>query len=155
MSSQHIAHHYLLPALESAPAALSKLLPDKDDPRWDARPDPERFSLREVIAHLADWDEIFVDRMKRTLMEDRPFLASVDEGALCDERRYGEQDPTANLVRFADNRAQLIEFVRSFKAEDWDRPAHREFVGDVDLFRLVTIVVGHDGYHVKQAADAV
>ena len=155
MSSPEIARFYLLPALEAAPAAIAKLAPHEGDPRWDERPDPARFTLREVVAHLADWDEIFIARMNRTLTEDNPFLASVDEGVLCAERRYESQSPSANLERFATNRAQLIELVRSFEAQDWGRPAHREFVGDVDLFRLVTIVIGHDGYHVKQFADAV
>jgi hypothetical protein len=155
VSSPEIARFYLLPALEAAPVAIAKLAPCEGDPRWDKRPNPERFTLREVIAHLADWDEIFMARMNRTLSEENPFLASVDEGVLCAERLYESQPTGTNMARFAANRAQLIEMVRGFEAQDWARPAHREFVGDVDLFRLVTIVIGHDGYHIKQFADAV
>ena len=49
-------HLYLLLDLESAPEALARLLADVTDPAaWDRRPDPDRFTLREMVAHLADW----------------------------------------------------------------------------------------------------
>ena len=52
---------YLLSALEGAPDVIAALLDGvpPDDALWDRRPDPERFSLREIVAHLADWDGVY------------------------------------------------------------------------------------------------
>lgn len=58
---------YLLLDLASAPDVLEKMLETITSPHvYDKRPDPERFTLREVVAHLADWDKVFLGRMKLT-----------------------------------------------------------------------------------------
>ena len=54
--------HYLLLDLESAPDVLARLLADMSDPAvYDRTPDPDRFTLREMVAHLADWEAVFLN----------------------------------------------------------------------------------------------
>ena len=50
-----LARIYLISALEGTPDVLNGFLAPlgPEDQRWDFRPDPERFTLREVVAHLA------------------------------------------------------------------------------------------------------
>ena len=60
---------YLLSALAGTPVVADRLLLDvhADDPRWDFRPEPDRFTLREVVAHLADWEPIHLERLTRNV----------------------------------------------------------------------------------------
>ena len=44
-----------------------------------ARPIAGKWSTLEVVAHLADFDPILADRMKRVIAEDRPTLVGADE----------------------------------------------------------------------------
>ena len=44
-----------------------------------ARPVPGKWSTLEVVCHLADFEPILADRMKRVMAEDRPPLLSADE----------------------------------------------------------------------------
>jgi hypothetical protein len=46
-----------------------------------ARPGPGDWSIQELVIHLADSDEIAIDRMKRILTEDNPALLYADESA--------------------------------------------------------------------------
>jgi len=56
--------HYLLLDLDSAPDVLARMLQGVTDPAvFDARPDPARFTLREMVAHLADWEAVFLRRL--------------------------------------------------------------------------------------------
>lgn len=142
---------YLLNGIAGAPAVFSKLAESISD--WDARPDPDRFTLREAIAHLADWDEIFLMRLNRALTEDNPHLPSVDEGVLATERQYEKQDPTANLNRFRENRKTLSDAFHALTPDQWERTAHREFVGDVTVGQMAAIILGHDAYHLRQFAE--
>lgn len=142
---------YLIHALEAAPSAIGRLL--SEDAEWDLRPDPDRFTLREMVAHLADWEPIWKDRLTRIATEDNPFLPSVDEGRLCAERNYSTLDPSESLERYRTGRAELIPMIRQFPDTVWLRPAHREFVGDVDFLQQVGMIIGHDGYHLKQALE--
>lgn len=146
---------YLVNGIASTPVVFEALLGDwtEDDPRWDARPDPDRFTLREMIAHVADWDDVFDRRFERIVLEDSPFLESIDEGTLCTERAYGSQSPVANLARHQAGRARLVRRLRDLPIEAWVRTAHREFVGDIDALQLATMVLGHDMYHLRQASE--
>jgi len=66
---------YLLSDLECAPDVLSRLLSGITDPAlYDHRPDPSRFTLREMVAHLADWEVVFFTRLAQTRDESDPIL---------------------------------------------------------------------------------
>ena len=46
-----------------------------------ARPGPGVWSIQELVIHIADSDDIAIDRMKRILTEDNPRLLYADESA--------------------------------------------------------------------------
>ncbi|HZO91480.1 MAG TPA: DinB family protein [Chthonomonadaceae bacterium] len=151
---------YLLTALEGTPDVLDgflKTLP-ADDPVWDFRPAPARFTLREVVAHLADWEPIFLERMTRIRDESEPSLPDIDEGQLAIDRDYAHSDPQANLARFRQGRVTMLAFLRSLKEGNWERAGnykreHPMVGGPVTLEAWVAQVVGHDGYHTQQVAQ--
>lgn len=139
---------YVLNGLEAAPLVQKKLLSGFTD--WDAEIDPDRFTPREMVAHLADWESIWMDRVHRFVHEDHPFLPSIDEGQIAIDHRYTAQDPLANLERYASRRTELLTLLRGLDEDSWARTGHREYIGDLTLFDLAAIVTGHDGYHLKQ-----
>src|SRR5205823_12464234 len=98
-------------------------------PVWDFRPDPDRFTLREMVAHLADWEPIFMERFQRTRSETEPRLPDYDEGKIAIERDYAHSDPIANLARFRAGRASLVTFLQSLDDADWERTGDREPYG--------------------------
>src|SRR5690349_9708199 len=111
---------YLLHSLEATPQLLARLVsprPGMPTPMdllrmemdWDGRPDPDRFTMREMVAHLADWEEIWLERVNRIATEDNPTLASVDEGKVAQDRNYSKQSYGENLVRFAEGRQKLVD----------------------------------------------
>ena len=146
---------YFLTALNATPEVLEaflKALP-VDDPRWDVRPDPERFTLREIVAHLADWDPIFAERMALTLKEELPFLPDRDEGQTALDHDYAHQDPHAALARFRTDRAALVVFLSGLADTDWNRVAVKEIHGPVTLERQAVMILAHDGYHMEQVVQ--
>ncbi len=139
---------YIVNGLEAGPAVQAALLQGSVD--WDRRPDPDRFTLREMIAHLADWEDIWAARVHRFLTEEHPMLESIDEGLIATERAYSTQDPLANLARYGKGREALVAQLRALPIEAWSRTGHRQFVGDLTLFELAALIAGHDSYHMKQ-----
>ncbi len=117
---------------------------------WDKRPDAERFSLREVVAHLVDWEPVWLDRVIRFVTEDHPFLPSVDEELLVIENAYESMPGSESLARYAAGRQALVSYLRAVPEQAWDRSASREFVGDLTLYQQVAMVLSHDGYHMAQ-----
>src|SRR5437764_548687 len=117
-----VTRRYLTTALAGTPDVLEALLKNQasDDPVWDFRPDPDRFTLREMVAHLADWEPIFMERFQRTRSETEPRLPDYDEGKIAIERDYAHSDPIANLARFRAGRASLVTFLQSLDDADWE-----------------------------------
>jgi uncharacterized damage-inducible protein DinB len=148
-------HAYLLAALDNTPETLSTLLSPlpTGDAAWDARPHPDRFTLREIVAHLADWEEVWRERFERTVSEDRPLLLRPDLDRRAQERGYAHADPKECLPRLRDERAALTGRLRELPDDAWGRVAHLDRMGDISLEELAAFVLGHDSYHLRQTAE--
>ena len=147
------AQSYLFSALEYAPALLAGALVGLTDAEADFRPDPARFSLREVVAHLADWDPVFSERLTRMQREDHPTLPGYDEGAWAIEHNYADSDWREQLALFTDRRRALMEQVRAFAPNDWARTGDRPEIGVLSIQDLTMLIPLHDLYHLRQVRE--
>lgn len=146
-----IARSYLLTALGGTPAVLNSLLGGltADDPRWDAHPDPERFSLREIAAHLALIEPGWQTRTRRIRDEDRPFFERASRQNADTESR----SPLENLRAFGTARREWLMLLGTLTDSDWERMADTEFMGPISVEQQAVFVLAHDGYHVRQVAE--
>jgi hypothetical protein len=149
------ARNYVVTALGGTPGVIHGLLGGlaSDDAVWDLHPYPERFSLREMVAHLADWEAFWYERAARTVGEDHPFLENRDESQIAIDRDYAHTDPLESLARLHAGRAKLIGLLTSLPDAAWARTAHREGLGDMTLEEQAIMNLAHDGYHTRQAAE--
>lgn len=144
----------LLSALTGTPDVLDALLGSlgPHSPRWDARPDPARFTLREIVAHLADYEVIWLERVTRTRGEANPLLVRVDPAVLADENDYAHSDALMSLARFRERRAALVDFLSGLAEDEWQRVG--QMAGEpLTLEEQAAFVVIHDGYHTGQVAQ--
>ena len=102
------ARNDLFTALEAAPALFDHLLRGLTEEEADQRPDPDRFAIREVIAHLAGWEPIFLERLTQMRFKDHPTLPDYDEGQRAIEHGYAQSDWYAQAPLFADRRREII-----------------------------------------------
>ena len=150
---------YTLTALAGAPDVLERLLSDvaPDDLVWDRRPDPARFTLREVVGHLADWNGVFLDRISRTRDEDRPGLTFRTPEDVAQTSGSFQAAPDVSLARFRADRAEMTPVLRALTPEQWERvgflPGHPQVTGDVSIEAWIVAIVGHDGYHMRQVVE--
>lgn len=126
---------------------------DAADPIWDGRPDPERFTLREVVAHLADYELIWYDRITRTANEDTPRLMPIDPGKLAIDNNYASIDPCVSLSAIYERRPALVRVLRKIPDENWQRPAQWGSLGPLTIEEQAAFIVIHDSYHTSQIAQ--
>lgn len=148
------AKKYLLTGLSATPDVFEALLEriGPADKVWNFTPDPQRFTLRAVVAHVTDWDGIFLERIIRTRDEDEPKIDDVDEGKVAIDNDYPNSDPIANLGRFRATREILIQTLRDLDPTHWNRVAHRHF-GPITILHQTVLILGHDGYHTQQVTQ--
>lgn len=147
------ARRYVLHALEAGPVLVEALTAGLTDAEADRRPDPERFTLREVLCHLADWEPIWLERVSRIARESNPQLPSIDEGQMAIANDYAHQDLATQIARYRAGRENLIAFLRALSPADWERSGIRDELGDVTIDDIATFVIGHDGYHYRQLVE--
>ncbi len=144
---------YLFNGLASGPIVLRHLLAGITEEEADFRPDPDRFTLREAVAHLADWEPIFLGRFKRTVEEDQPLIHGLDEGELAIKNNYPAKDIHVELERYVEGRAEVTAYVEKLPDAAWSRKANRDEIGLVDLEFLVGLLPLHDAYHARQTIE--
>src|SRR3569833_1407281 len=117
------AKRYLLIGLSATPDVLEALVEriDPADKVWGYTPDPDRFTLREIVAHLADWDGIFLERIIRTRDEDEPQIEDMDEGQVAIDNDYVNSDPFESMRRFRASREILVQTLRDLDPTHWNK----------------------------------
>jgi uncharacterized damage-inducible protein DinB len=145
--------YYLLEGLSAAPTVMAHLLRGATDAELDRRPDPARFTLREVIAHLADWDPIWLERLTDMRDRDRPPIKGYDEGQLALDHDYARADAGEQLALFRERRERLLAFFKELRPEQWDRQGVHSEYGLMSISDWAAQILGHDGYHLRQSAE--
>ncbi len=147
------SRNYLLTALAAGPDLVASALEGLTDAEADARPDPDRFNIREAVAHLAEWDPIFLGRMKRMVVEDHPTMPGYDEGQLAIEHHYELTNPVEQATLFRERRIETLAFLMSLTPDQWNRTGNRPEIGIMTVEAIATLMPLHDTYHLKQIIE--
>ena len=145
--------NYLMAALEGTPEMFDRALLGLTPEEADRKPDPERFNIREVLAHMAEWEDVWLLRMQRLCAEDHPTLEGYDEGVWAIEHNYAATDPMEQMRLLRERRARLVAFLRERTPDEWNRTALRPEIGVLTLEGLALLIPLHDLYHLRQIAQ--
>ncbi len=145
--------YYLLQGLGAAPTVLTHLLNQAPKSSWDQRPDPERYTLREVAAHMADWDGVWFERLEKMRTQDNPTIQGYNPDDFLKKNNYAQIEVSTSIKRFQEGRAKLLKTFESLELAQWGRMGNHTERGPISIQDLAQIVVGHDGYHLKQITE--
>ena len=108
----------------------------------------EPLTAIEQVCHVRDIEiDGYQRRIRRTLAEDDPLLASLDTEALARERRYGEDDAEAALAAFAAARRETLALLAAITPEQLARRARFEGYGPLTFKSLIHYLCSHDQQH--------
>jgi hypothetical protein len=138
---------YLIPALEASPQTIERIVMAVDPSDWDRVTDEDRFSFREAVAHMADWEPIMRGRIELALREPGATITPLDEEARAIEMNYASSDPLEEAQKFSDERRITVDLIKEI--EDFSVPVNHPQIGDLTVGDLCMILVGHDSYHVE------
>src|SRR3954471_22346092 len=77
-----------------------------------ARPVAGKWSTMEVICHLADFEPILADRMKRIIAEEKPPLIGANENRFAAALAYHDRDLEEELAIIEQTRRQMARILR-------------------------------------------
>src|SRR5438128_7201870 len=97
----------LIDSYLAGPQTLRQAVAGMTREQLNAHPVPGKWSTLEVVCHLADFDPILADRMKRIIAEEKPQLVGADENRFAAALAYHERDVEEELTIIEKTRAQM------------------------------------------------
>ena len=144
---------YLFPGLEFGPRIVARLVEQIPAARYDERTNPDRFTLREAVAHLADWEPILRDRIARAVAEPESAVQGIDESIRAEEQGYSKWDVGEQLKVFADERQKTIAYLKTLNPEDWNKALVHNEKGRQTVSDQANQLLGHDLYHIDHLME--
>ena len=118
----------LIDAYLGGPALLRQAVAGMTQEQLVARPVPRKWSTLEVICHLADFEIIGADRIKRVIAENEPALFGGDEKLFAARLAYHQRSAEEELLLIALLHQQVARILRTLMPEDFQR-SWRSFRG--------------------------
>ena len=110
----------------------------------------DEWTALEVIGHVADMADIFAERVRRIVSEDRPTLVAVDQDKIHEERRNNERDPMELSRRVQAAHGDIVRLLMA--PENRARIGVHGDWGDVDAAHVAAYQARHAHEHITQIA---
>jgi hypothetical protein len=131
--------------------ALLDLLGSQLDAAALRRPErPEKWSVIEVVQHLADSDLVMGFRIRMVLASDRPPLQGYDQDRWVSELRYREVPLATALHQLAGLREGNLALARRMAPEQLERIGIHSERGEESIALMLRLMAGHDLVHRRQ-----
>lgn len=140
-------------AIEHTPTILRRILADVRMDRYSERLAEDRFSLVEMVAHMADWEDIVLERLRSAQEHPGSPVENFDIEARAKEKGYAERNLQHELDVLENRRRDTLDFLQNLPAEDWNKTFTHPERGEVTIQGQVSMMVGHDLYHIEQATE--
>jgi len=126
--------------LRNAVAGMSK-------EQLKARPVPGKWSTLEVVCHLADFEPVYVDRMKRVITHERPLLMGADQELYAAKLAYQDRDIDEELAVIETTRNQFVRILKTLPADTLKRTGVHSERGLNTLEDLLQSIINHIQHH--------
>jgi DinB family protein len=114
------------------------------------RPAPEKWSVDEILAHLADAEIVVGWRMRQILGAPGTPLQAYDQDAWVTAGHYNTRDPHKSVEQFRVLRQANLALLKSLAPEQWKHSGMHVERGPETIEHIVRMVAGHDLNHTKQ-----
>ena len=114
---------------------------------------PGKWSIRQVVAHLADMELVAAQRFRMVIAEDNPTLNAINQDAWARNLDYARRKPKQSLETFRRIRAENYELLKDLPAAAFDRSGHHTADGRVTLQQLLAGYADHAEAHARQLQE--
>ena len=136
----------ILETLEAQLKQTTTLFSGRSERDGDFRYGPEKWTVKEVVGHIADTERIFAYRALRIARGDQTPLAGFEQEDYVRNAHFNRRKIQGLVEEFADVRLASLALFRSLDAEAWVR---RGVASDntVSVRGLAYIIAGHELHH--------
>lgn len=116
----------------------------------DFVPGPGRWSVRQIVCHLADAEIVGAMRFRQTIAEDNPAVQWYDEKAWAENLDYAKRKVSPVIETFRRIRGENYELLKDLPAAAYSRTCRHSELGPLTLLDLLRIYTEHAENHTRQ-----
>jgi uncharacterized damage-inducible protein DinB len=136
--------------LREMPSALPRAIQGLSPQQLRQPERPGKWSIGQILQHLADSDVVWAWRMRLILAQDRPSLTGYDQDLWAERLHYDQEDPSEALELFAMLRRANLRVIERASPADLKRVGVHAERGEESLEHLRRLYAGHDLMHLRQ-----
>ncbi len=146
-----------LRSLRKTPGLLRALLRDVDQQTAVTMTDgPDGWNVVFIVCHIADYETIYTERVRRLLREDEPqFDSPMDNDEMPMAHRYAEQDLRHMVGVFEERRREFIALIEGLNEEQLTRRGYHPVSGYGTALDYAINAALHDINHLEQIAKVL
>jgi hypothetical protein len=115
------------------------------------KPSPEKWSILEILGHLADIEIVYAYRLRQMLADEKPVIAPMDQDAWAKHLGYMDAPAPELVAAYGLNRHQNVRLLKRLKLTDLAKSAfHPEYQKNRTVAELVEQMSGHGANHLGQ-----
>jgi tRNA-binding protein len=134
----------------STPARLQALVAARPRAHLDAKPAPDRWSVVEILAHLADAEIVGAWRIRSVLASNGAPLQPYDQDRWAATFHYASTDPFESIDVFRATRASTLSLLRRVDVSLHENYGVHGERGRETVGHIVRLYAGHDRNHLGQ-----
>jgi len=133
-----------------APDVLAALVDGLSAEHLEHRPTPGKWSIREIVAHLADDELVGAYRIRLILSAPGTGIQAFDQDVWARTGRYRTRDIIDSLALYRTLRFANLKLLQSLTAQEWDFFGVHAERGVESLRDIAMYFAGHDINHFRQ-----
>lgn len=134
----------------AAPARLAKLLKGVPAAKARKRPAPNKWSIAEIVAHIADTELVGGYRLRAILGAPGTQVIGFDQDAWVTALHYDKRDLKKSFEQYRTLREANLALLKSLSPEQWKHHGLHNERGPETVETIVKMFAGHDINHFQQ-----
>ena len=135
---------------QASPKKLAGLIKGKNKKQLTRRPGPGKWSVAEIIAHLADAEIAISWRLRQILSSNGIPIQAYDQDAWATTLDYAHRDPRESLELYRVLREANLALLKAAPRQLWENYGVHQERGNESVAHVVRMVAGHDLNHLGQ-----
>ena len=134
----------------ATPKRLARLVARASAMKLRKRPAPDKWSVAEILAHLADVEIVVGWRVRSILGAPGTPIQAFDQDAWVEAGHYAKRNPHASIAQLRAAREANLALYKSLSPEQWKHYGMHSERGQESVEHIVNMLAGHDVNHLQQ-----
>lgn len=143
-------HNNLTTEYAAQAGELERLIAEASADIIARKPGENRWSILQIVCHLADAELLASARIRRLITQDRAKMWGYQQEVWADRLGYQQRKAETVLARFALLRRENAELLAELPATVWQQTGDHDLYGTLSLQQLIEDYLDHTAKHLDQ-----